>query len=70
MAGFEVSTEGLVVALFLSRFLEPFLFEVGTRDLNVFIWGPTGMAIVAVVAMLVPARRAMSIDPISTLADQ
>jgi putative ABC transport system permease protein len=60
---------GLAGALAVSRILQSMLFGVGARDLLVFSVVPVVLAIVAAVAMLVPARRAARVDPIRTLGD-
>ncbi len=59
---------GLAGALALSRILESMLFGVGARDPVVFVTVPVLLTLVAVTAMLVPARQAMRVDPIRTLA--
>ena len=58
---------GLAVTLLAVRFLEPFLFEVGTVD-------PVTMGAVALLlslatlgASVIPARRAMRVDPVEAL---
>jgi len=43
------------------------LFDVDIHDLAVFTAVPLVLAAVAVVAMLVPARRAAAVDPVRTL---
>jgi len=61
---------GLVGAFALSRVLEAMLFGVGARDLGVFISVPLALTVVAVTAMLVPARRATRVDPVKTLGEE
>ena len=58
---------GLAASLVLSRFLESLLFEVGARDPVTFVLVPVGLAIVALVACYIPARRAARVDPIVAL---
>jgi putative ABC transport system permease protein len=61
---------GLGAALSLSRILQSMLFGVDARDPMVFAAVPVILATVAVVAMLVPARRAIRVDPIRTLGQE
>lgn len=60
---------GLAGAWMVSRILQSMLFGVGARDPLVFIMVPLVLALVAAVAMLVPARRASRVDPVRTLAE-
>jgi len=60
---------GLGGAVGLSRILEAFLFGVGTRDPVVFAVVPVVLGLVALVAMLLPARRAARVDPVRALAE-
>jgi len=59
---------GLVLASALSRFLESFVFEVGTTDPWVLSAAAALSAAVALLAAVVPARRAAAADPIHALA--
>jgi putative ABC transport system permease protein len=61
---------GLLGAFALSRILESMLFGVGSRDPGVFAAVPLALLAVAVVAMLVPARRATKVDPVKTLGEE
>jgi putative ABC transport system permease protein len=61
---------GLVGAFGLSRVLESMLFGVGSRDPGVFATVPLALAVVAAVAMLIPARRAARVDPVKTLGEE
>lgn len=61
---------GLAGAFALSRILESMLFGVGARDLAVFAGVPAVLAVVALTAMLVPARRAARVDPVRTLGEE
>ncbi|MBK8003927.1 MAG: ABC transporter permease [Gemmatimonadetes bacterium] len=58
---------GLGVALGVSRFLESLLYGVGVVDPVTFVVVPVVLAAVAVVAVVVPARRAVSGDPVGVL---
>jgi putative ABC transport system permease protein len=60
---------GWLGAVGLSRFLESMLFDVGALDPVVFAIVPAVLAVVAVAAMLIPARRATRVDPIRTLGE-
>ena len=61
---------GLIGALVLSRILESMLFGVGARDPAVFLTVPLLLTTVALMAMLIPARRAVRVDPVRTLGEQ
>lgn len=54
---------GLASASGLARFIASFLFEVGALDPTSFIAVPIVLAAVAMVAVMVPARRASRVDP-------
>ncbi len=58
---------GLVLALAAARFLESLLFGVSGRDPLTFAVVPLVLAGVALLACLLPARRAMRLDPIAAL---
>ncbi|MBK8006021.1 MAG: FtsX-like permease family protein [Gemmatimonadetes bacterium] len=58
---------GLGVALGVSRFLKSLLYGVGVVDPVTFVVVPVVLAAVAVVAVVVPARRAVSGDPVGVL---
>ncbi len=61
---------GLGTALGLSRILESMLFGVAARDVVVFAGAPLVLTLVAVAAMLVPARRATRVDPVRSLGQE
>ncbi len=54
---------GLAGAFVLTRVTGSLLFEVSARDPWAFVAGAIGMGLVAMVAALVPARRASRVDP-------
>jgi predicted permease len=58
---------GIVVSLFLTRFLQGMLFGVGTNDWLTFSTVPIVLLSVALLACFIPARRAASIDPMQAL---
>lgn len=58
---------GLVAAFGLSRALSSVVFGISTADPLTFIGVPLLLATVALVANLVPARRATRLDPATTL---
>jgi len=61
---------GVVGALALSRVMQSLLFDVGTRDPLTFGSVCGLLAVVALLACYVPARRATSIDPMVALRVQ
>jgi len=58
---------GICAALLLTRVLQSVLFHVGARDPVTFVGVPISLAVVAMVAVLIPARAAMKTDPVSAL---
>jgi ABC-type lipoprotein release transport system permease subunit len=58
---------GLAAALALSRVLKSLLFSVGPHDPLSFFVVTVALAIVALLATLLPARRAASVDPTEAL---
>ncbi|MGI9627994.1 MAG: ADOP family duplicated permease [Longimicrobiales bacterium] len=60
---------GVLGALGLSRFLGAQLDEVSTTDLWTFILAPGFLALVALVACYIPARRATRVDPVRALRE-
>ena len=69
--GLQLVTIGLVIgmagALLLTRLLTTLLFEVEPTDALTYLAVSTVLMMVAVVACLMPARRAASVDPIVAL---
>jgi predicted permease len=58
---------GLAVALGTARFLAAFLHGVSPFDLTTFVLVPLALGTAALVAAIVPARRATRIDPVDAL---
>jgi putative ABC transport system permease protein len=61
---------GLLAAAGLMWLLRGMLFGVAPLDPFVFSAAPVGFVIVAVVASIVPARRAMSVSPVTVLRSE
>jgi putative ABC transport system permease protein len=64
VAGIAIGIGG---ALALGRVLQSLLFEVKPTDPPTFIGVATALALVALVACYIPARRAMKVDPMDAL---
>ena len=58
---------GLAAASLLSRLLGNLVFGISTADPLTFIGVPLVLVVVALVANLIPARRATRLDPAKTL---
>jgi predicted permease len=58
---------GIAASFALARFIASFLFGVQQWDPAVFIGTPIVLALVALVATWIPARRASRVDPINAL---
>jgi putative ABC transport system permease protein len=61
---------GLAGALAASRALRGFLYDVPPTDPMSFVGVCVGVAMLAVLAALAPARRAAATDPMSTLRSE
>jgi putative ABC transport system permease protein len=72
--GFGVAALGLTLgiggAFGLTKFLQTLLFGVSTTDPTAFISAPLLLAIVALLACYIPARRATRVDPIRVLKQE
>ena len=58
---------GVAVALALSRYMTALLFGVAPRDPLVFAGVPALLAVIALLAVWIPALRASRIDPLDAL---
>jgi putative ABC transport system permease protein len=58
---------GVLGSLAVSRFIKSFLFEVSATDPYIYAIGVIMMMLMALLASLLPARRAASADPIEAL---
>ena len=58
---------GMAAALALTRFLSGLLFGVGARDPMTFVALPLALLLVAVLAALIPATRAVRVNPLVAL---
>jgi ABC-type antimicrobial peptide transport system permease subunit len=61
---------GVVLAVATGRVLDTLLYEVSPFDLTTFVAVPTVLLTTAVVASVVPARRAARVSPIVTLREE
>jgi len=67
MIGAVGVTLGVAAALALTRFLSGLLFGVGAHDPITFVALPLGLLLVAVLATLIPAARAVRVNPVVAL---
>ena len=58
---------GIPLAMLVGRALSSILYGVKPADAASFLLAVTGVALVALVASAVPARRAASVEPLSAL---
>jgi putative ABC transport system permease protein len=63
-------TIGLIGALFLTRMLGSLLYEVGPRDPAALAGSAALLGLAAMAATLVPAMRAMRVDPVEALRSE
>ena len=61
---------GLAASIVLARALAELIFGVGALDLPVFAGVPAALAVVALLACLIPARRALGGEPLSALRSE
>ena len=60
-------TAGLITALLLTRLMASLLFNIAPTDAATFASVTALLAVVALAACYVPARRATRVDPMQTL---
>ena len=58
---------GMAIAWSLARFASSFLYGIDAHDTVTFVGVPVVLLLVAMVAVLVPARRASRVEPMSAL---
>ena len=58
---------GFAASLFLTRFLSTLLFQVRPADLGISAAVTVTLAVIALLANYLPARRASRVDPIIAL---
>jgi ABC-type antimicrobial peptide transport system permease subunit len=58
---------GIASAFGLTRFMATLLFGVQARDPMVFVGIPLALAVVALVAVWLPAQRVTRVDPLTAL---
>ena len=61
---------GVIAAMSLSRFLVELLFEVSATDPLTYLAVGTVLALVAIIASYVPAKRATRVDPMAALRSE
>jgi putative ABC transport system permease protein len=61
---------GLLGAFALSRVLSAMLFQVSSTDVATYAIACGGLAVAALLASVIPARRALGVDPISAVRGQ
>jgi ABC-type antimicrobial peptide transport system permease subunit len=69
MTGAGIAT-GAGAAVWITGYLRSQLYAVNPLDVSVYVTVAALLALVAMVACLIPARRAMAIDPISALRSE
>jgi ABC-type antimicrobial peptide transport system permease subunit len=60
---------GLASAAALTRFMASLLFDVAPRDAGIFALVGVTLGVVAITATIVPARRALRVDPMLALRE-
>ena len=60
----------MVVSLWTGRFLSGLLYQVSARDPLTYIAVAVALGLLALIATVVPARRATRVDPIASLRSE
>ena len=63
-------TVGLVGAWFATQLISTFLFETTTKDAATFAAAAVTLALAALIAVWIPARRAARVDPVTSLRSE
>lgn len=63
-------TVGIIVALALTRVMATLLYNVHTRDAQIFVLVPSALVAVAVFSCLMPARKAARVHPLEALRSE
>ena len=66
----DLTREAVAGAFGVTRLMTSMLFEVSTTDPITFAGIPVLLGLVALVACYVPARRAVRVNPMTTLAEE
>ena len=61
---------GLLLAFATGRLIKGFLYEVKPLDASTYIGVSVALTLIGLVAALIPARRAASIQPMQALRDE
>ena len=61
---------GLVGAFWASRLLQQILFDIAPTDAATFVMVSLVFALVGLIACLIPARKALRVNPVNALAVQ
>ena len=61
---------GIVGAIAMTRLLSAMLFEVSATDVSTYVAACSVLALSALIASIVPARKALNVDPISAVRGQ
>jgi ABC-type antimicrobial peptide transport system permease subunit len=69
LAGFGI-VAGIAGAMLLTRFMRTILYDVSTIDAETYVVVAVLLAFVALLACLIPAQRAIRVDPIVALREE
>ncbi len=61
---------GIAGAVAMTRLLSAMLFEVSATDVTTYVVACSVLAVAALLASIVPARRALGVDPITAVRGQ